>query len=284
LRRMYNLWMRTVRAPVCFHCEQLHIEAKCPIDPAMKNAWYPGDVNRMFERIVSDPAFEQYSPKVLSRPSYVGGDTKETADYQLGPWVVLLDSFITTDKCKQFIQLGMDAGYERSTEVNGVDGSGNFPERISRSRTSTNAWCHDGCYDNPMVLQVMDRMEHLTGIPSGYSEDLQLLHYVEGQFYLTHHDYVGIDIDRMEGVCILTVFLYLNDVEEGGKTGFADLGIKVEANRGRALLWPNVLDDSPNERDRRTRHEALPVLKGVKYGANAWFHQRDYQYAVDLGC
>jgi hypothetical protein len=36
----------------------------------------------------------------------------------------------------------------------------------------------------------------------------------------THHDYIEHDIERPQGVRILTVFLYLNDVEEGGGTNF----------------------------------------------------------------
>ena len=82
----------------------------------------------------------------------------------------------------------------------------------------------------------------------------------------------------------MTVFLYLNDVEAGGGTHFSKLGITVKPKRGRALLWPNVLDDSPNERDVRTMHEALPVEKGVKYGANAWFHMYDFKTPLEEGC
>jgi len=39
--------------------------------------------------------------------------------------------------------------------------------------------------------------------------------------------------------------------------------------RGRALLWPSVLDSDPNKKDPRTTHQALPVGKGsLKFGAN----------------
>eukprot|EP00977_Amphora_coffeiformis_P022284 scaffold10723_cov164-Amphora_coffeaeformis.AAC.12 len=64
----------------------------------------------------------------------------------------------------------------------------------------------------------------------------------------------------------LTVFLYLNDVEAGGGTHFSKLNQTVQPKRGRAVIWPSVLDSSPNEKDHRTDHEALPVEQGVKYG------------------
>ena len=62
--------------------------------------------------------------------------------------------------------------------------------------------------------------------------------------------------------------MYLNDVEAGGGTNFDKLDITVMPKRGRALLWPNVLDESPHTKDDRTTHQALPVEKGIKYGAN----------------
>lgn len=76
---------------------------------------------------------------------------------------------------------------------------------------------------------------------------------------------------------MLTVFLYLNDVEEGGGTHFSRLGITVMPKRGRAVIWPSVLDEDPTDWDERTHHEALPVTAGIKYGANAWIHLRDYK-------
>jgi prolyl 4-hydroxylase len=70
-------------------------------------------------------------------------------------------------------------------------------------------------------------------------------------------------------VRILTLYLYLNDVEEGGGTNFDELDITVMPKRGRALLWPSVLDSDPDKKDGRTTHQALPVGKGsIKYGAN----------------
>ena len=89
---------------------------------------------------------------------------------------------------------------------------------------------------------------------------------------------------RQEGCRVLTAFLYLNDVEAGGGTWFDRLDITVTPRRGRALLWPSVLNESPHEVDPRTTHSALPVEKGVKYGANAWFHQHDFKTPNSLGC
>lgn len=83
---------------------------------------------------------------------------------------------------------------------------------------------------------------------------------------------------------ILTVFLYLNNVEEGGETRFDDLDLKVAPKVGRALIWPSVTDEDPHAKDEMAHHEALPVIKGVKYGANAWLHLRDSAGPLKNGC
>jgi prolyl 4-hydroxylase len=81
-----------------------------------------------------------------------------------------------------------------------------------------------------------------------------------------HHDFIPFHSERSQGVRILTVFLYLNDVEEGGETHFSRLNITVQPKRGRVVIWPSVLDHDPSLEDWRTRHEALPVKRGIKYG------------------
>ena len=81
-----------------------------------------------------------------------------------------------------------------------------------------------------------------------------------------------------------TFFLYLNDVDGGGETRFPLLNISVKPKRGRALLWPSILDGAPLERDDRTDHEARAVTAGNKYAANYWLHMYDFQGPSSKGC
>jgi prolyl 4-hydroxylase len=83
---------------------------------------------------------------------------------------------------------------------------------------------------------------------------------------------------------VLTFFLYLSDVEEGGETVFTELGIKVKPKKGRALLWPSVLDADPESQDPRTLHAAAPVVAGTKYAANAWIRMYDFVTSFRWGC
>ena len=295
-------------APVCQSCMHVSYEYRCPFDRDGPRALNPGDLNSLFHRITSDEYYIQhFAPTILSSPETTAG----------GPWVVQFDNFIRPEECDSLISHGGSIGYASSVTVGTVvkfdgtrEGNANNP-----ARTSTNAWCNsDPCKNDTHTRNVFDRIENVTGIPERNSEALQLLRYQEGQFYKVHHgafmfnliaiisyldadillvnsfsrfvcsDYLEHHYDQPQGVRILTFFIYLNDVESGGETHFPKLNLTVTPKRGRAILWPSVLDEDPNAKDDRTDHEALPVLEGIKFGANAWLHQRDYEDAQSRGC
>jgi prolyl 4-hydroxylase len=91
-------------------------------------------------------------------------------------------------------------------------------------------------------------------------------------------------VDRQCGPRILTFFLYLSDVEAGGGTNFPQLDLTIEPKRGRALLWPSILNSNPLAKDSRTYHQALEVIEGTKFAANGWIHMYDYVTPQKSGC
>jgi len=321
-------WMVMNCAPVCQTCELLDVEIRCPIPEDAVDAFQPNintngninggefGLNAMFERIVGerdltlaqlkggmggdrdrDRTAEEVRKNVdiFSRP---GGD-ETNADIIDGPWVISISNFLTDEECEYLIHVGEVLGYERSSETSTLRDGSAEEDHVSDTRTSTNAWCNDDipehsawtapCKDQPVVKQVKEKMALFTTVPADNSEDLQLLHYEPGQYYRVHHDYIEAYATLPAGPRILTFFLYLNDVEEGGGTRFPELAhdappVTVQPAKGKALLWPSVLDEDPNERDDWTMHEALPVLKGRKYAANSWLHLRDEQNVEGIEC
>ncbi|GKY90263.1 hypothetical protein MPSEU_000000500 [Mayamaea pseudoterrestris] len=272
----YYNFMSVQCAPFCETCADFHAESKCPIDYNVPHAWYPGDLNRMFERILQEQAENNNSNvTILSSPTTTNG-----------PWVLQIDDFVSSEEADRLVELGAREGYKRSKDVGNESEDGVASEVVSSGRTSTNAWCEPStCEFEQVPQQVVSRIESLTGIHRNYSEVFQLLRYEEGQFYKIHHDYIEIDRERIHGVRIITVFLYLNTVEEGGGTNFPYLNLTIMPKKGRAVIWPSVLDDHPHDKDVRTVHQALPVNKGIKYGANAWIRQRHFRVATyDMDC
>jgi prolyl 4-hydroxylase len=270
----------------CYKCADLDVRTKCPLDLNARNAWYPGDLNAMFERITTDDfVVNTYGLTILSRPSKkdAGGtsslDTQENFYSELDkdrlPWIIQLDSFFTADEAARLVELGHDIGFKRSTEI-GED----QVDYVSERRTSETAWCDkENCLTDPVVVALFQRMRNLTHIPMKNSESMQLLRYEKGGFYQIHHDYIDADRDSSKGPRILTIFLYLNDGGEpplqGGGTNFPKLDVTVEPKIGRVVVWPSVYDYDPHKVDYSTNHQALPVEQGIKYGANCWIHIRE---------
>ncbi|KAG7364995.1 2-oxyglutarate/Fe(II) oxygenase [Nitzschia inconspicua] len=258
-------YMHMKCAPVCRTCDKLHVETRCPLDPDAVDAFAkPGDVNHLFERIVTEERYQKYEPVALSRPPD-------------GPWLIQFENVLNEEEAQRLIDLGAKQGYERSSDVGEQKEDGTFAKNINSGRTSTNAWCLGSCMEDEIAIGVVRRIEEITSIPETNSENLQLLRYEPDQYYQEHSDYIPYQKDRQCGVRILTFYMYLNDVEEGGGTRFPALNMTVTPKRGRAVLWPSVYDEDPNKKDPRTVHTALKVIKGVKYGANAWIHQRDFK-------
>lgn len=297
-------YMVTNCAPSCRTCHLIDIEARCPPIADALPALRPGTMNKMFETIVdtapgnrtltdeeraelSAKNMTEYTVTVHSRPSDTPVmEVSPARDRSLPPWVVTFDNFLTPHECQVLIDLGYKYGYKRSRDVGAQNFDGTFEGVESKGRTSENAWCsqHEGCRQHDVVQNVMNRMGAVMGIAPENSEDLQLLKYEVGQFYNAHHDYIPHQVERQCGPRILTFFLYLSDVEDGGGTDFPKLGIEVKPKVGRALLWPSVLNSRPMEQDHRTTHAALPVKAGTKFAANGWIHMYDYLSPQARGC
>lgn len=160
-------------APYCRACEE-----RCYYKETGPDSWKePGDLDKAFRRIVSwtpaeldstthgdnDDDNDKRAVQVLSSPD----------DEDEGPWIIVIDNFISTDEAERFIELGSKNGYNRSETVEGV----------TDIRTSTQTWCSEesSCKNDPIVQRVSRRIFDLVGIDEIYTEDIQLLKYEEGQ-------------------------------------------------------------------------------------------------------
>lgn len=270
---------------------------RCPFDRNAPKAWEKaGDLDRFFEGLLAQTADKpQYKPTLHSGPAkYTASVDIDDTSRQLvtvppnaivdGPWVLTLENVLTDEECEHLIQLGHKSGYARSLDVGAKKFDGSFDSFLNPDRTSTNTWCNEECYNDDIVQKLTKRFEDLTGIPANHSEYWQLLRYEESEKYDEHHDLIDYQLDRAEGLRILTIFFYLSTVEEGGGTHFSKLDLTVQPVKGRVLIWPSVLNEDPDAQDIRTTHQALPVEKGIKFAANAWVHQRDFKTPNNNGC
>lgn len=239
--------------------------------------WKPGDLDILFSKWATDPEFQQYQPQVLSSPDMLDKEGLPK------PWVMTFDNFFTAEEAQALIKGGEMAGFDRSTNQGAVNAQGEMEMVTSTTRTSSNAWCTGACQQLEGVQTMTARIEKVTGLHRKNYEPFQVLEYQDTQFYKSHHDSEGRDT-KPSGNRILTFFMYLSDVEEGGETKFNKLDLQVKPKVGRALVWPSVRNEEPDFWDDRMYHEAMPVIKGKKYAANHWVHLNDYEGPNIWGC
>jgi prolyl 4-hydroxylase len=143
-------------------------------------------------------------------------------------------------------------------------------------RTSSNAWLPRSL--NHITETLFRRAADVLQIDekrlqrSDSAEDMQVVHYQDGQRYDAHHDW---GVSGYPESRYLTLLLYLSDMESpnaGGETSFPKAdggrGIKVHPGKGNAVLFYNLLPDGNG--DDLALHAALPVWIGEKWLANFW--------------
>lgn len=215
----------------------------------------------------------------------------------LSPRLFQVDGFLSAAEADDFIALARPRMSRAAVAESRGDSS-------SDVRTSDNCWLER--HLSPSVAAVHQRAEGVTRVAdSSLYELFQVVHYTGQQRYESHYDYFPPELYpdeagsmfRLGEQRMATLFFYLNDVAEGGETIFpkADVpgsfrdaetldykdctrGIVVKPQRGKAVLWYNVLAAGhlDGARDVYSLHGACPVRTpgGEKWGANLWLRNK----------
>eukprot|EP00486_Rosalina_sp_Unknown_P015983 CAMPEP_0201594546 /NCGR_PEP_ID=MMETSP0190_2-20130828/191826_1 /ASSEMBLY_ACC=CAM_ASM_000263 /TAXON_ID=37353 /ORGANISM="Rosalina sp." /LENGTH=210 /DNA_ID=CAMNT_0048054193 /DNA_START=13 /DNA_END=642 /DNA_ORIENTATION=+ len=113
----------------CGFCHLKDPKVRCSRHPKAKAAVGVGDVDKMFNRLLTD--FPQYSPELLSSPN-----SKENP----GPWLVVLNDVFTDEECDTLVRIG-GRNFRRSVDAGKMKGDGaKFEEIVSDARTSSTDW------------------------------------------------------------------------------------------------------------------------------------------------
>lgn len=173
-------YMVTNCAPSCGTCQLIDMKSRCPPLPDAKPALGPGDLNKMFQRMVAEApgnrtltdeeraqlAAEKmpiYTVHVHSRPSdSPATEVSAVNDKSLPPWVITFEDLVTEEEAQVLIDTATRYGYKVSEDVgpakfDGTHEVSNASVRDvdvpnaqvhtrsqavrSERRTSENAWC-----------------------------------------------------------------------------------------------------------------------------------------------
>lgn len=186
----------------------------------------------------------------------------------------VLENFLTPEECDYFISL-IDENHQTST----VTAKGEFGTVDTKHRTSST--CHMSS-DDEKVSSLKQRIADLNGYDVSTGESLQGQLYEPGQFFKPHYDWFdGTTYDQhclSSGNRIKTFMIYLNDDFEGGETNFPNLGRKIKAKKGSAVVWDNMKDGETIE---DVLHEGVEVESGKKYIITSWWRENTFNNTED---
>jgi prolyl 4-hydroxylase len=152
------------------------------------------------------------------------------------------------------------------------------PSHSTTEQSRTSSTCFLNKHDPPFL---MEKCQALTGKPIAHMEKPQVGRYQATEKYDGHYDAVdmstpiGESFDQNGGQRLVTVIVYLNDVEEGGNTFFSSLDLRIKPVRGTcAVFFPGFTD---RRIDTRLLHTAEPAVDGhIKWVSQVWIRENDF--------
>jgi prolyl 4-hydroxylase len=194
------------------------------------------------------------------------------------PRIRLLENFATPAVCDWLIERARPR--LARAQVYHV-GGGDAVVHHSRSNSETD---FNIVESDVVLLLLRARIAAATGLPPAVMELTKVLHYLPGQEFHPHYDFIDPAVPGYAGELaargqrLATFLLYLNDDYTGGETDFPQLGLRHKGARGSALLFANV--DRTNMPDRRTLHAGLPPASGEKWLLSQWIRDRTPRHDI----
>ncbi|VBB33991.1 unnamed protein product [Acanthocheilonema viteae] len=179
---------------------------------------------------------------------------------QQNPLAVLFHNFISNEESRILELLATPKLY-RATVHNPATGR----LETASYRISKSGWLKSS--EHEVVNRIDKRLTLATNLNTETAEELQKK---EGAF-----EGLG------TGNRIATALIYMTEPEIGGRTVFINSKTSIPCTKNAALFWYNLMRDGAA--DMRSLHAACPVLTGIKWTANKWFHERGQEWNRPCG-
>jgi len=203
----------------------------------------------------------------------LGDRVARVAARQMDHGIVFVREVLAQDECDAIVEQSAPR-IERSTVVDPVSGASVPDPR----RTSHGTFFEAGA--NPLIGAVEARLARLSGLPRAHGEGLQILHYTLDGEYQPHFDYFDPTVSgstrhlERGGQRIVTIIVYLNEVEGGGATVFPELGLEFLPEKGAALMFASLTREGRLQP--LSLHGGTPVTAGTKWIATRWIRLDPY--------
>ena len=192
------------------------------------------------------------------------------------PLMYEIENFLSPEEVEHFLTFGDDGMFRAQV-------SDTKKGRVSNRRTNKVRWiAHDS---TPTLKTIADRASAMVGMPLENAEKFQLIHYDQSQEYQAHFDAFDPSMPRGQrnwvrgGQRLVTLLVYLNEVEGGGHTVFPKLDLSIAPVPGKALVFHNCYPNT-HRRHPQTLHAGAPVDSGYKWAFNLWFREHPHSTKV----
>ena len=175
--------------------------------------------------------------------------------------LTLIQDLLSAEECDYLIALARK-NLERSTVTDSLGKEFVFSDRTSRTHIVQAS-------ADKMIAALNDRFARLTNQSTLMTvEQLQVVRYDRSQLYGPHFDWFHLPHRHAVGAQRrYTLFVYLNDVDEGGETYFSEVDHTFKPQKGAAIFWENCSDYETCHL--LSYHQAKSVMT-TKYGLNVW--------------
>ena len=192
------------------------------------------------------------------------------------PGIYYIDNFVKDKEIEYIINESKDKLKKANVSFLEKD-KGKFKNYTGR--TNSSHWLDKN--SDPISLNLCKRIAKEIDCDWKHFENYQVIYYGENEEYKYHFDaYDKQNKEKYKKYCgergnrLKTVLVYLNDVEEGGGTGFKNIngGTEVKPIKGRMVVFENV--NKKNIIYKRSLHAGLPIIKGEKWAFNLWLREK----------
>lgn len=196
------------------------------------------------------------------------------------PRVRIFESFATHAECDWIIDR-LRGDLERAKVYRGA-----ADPMVADTRTNSEAGFMLKSSDLPMCL-IRNRIAAALRVAPEFCEVTKLLHYLPGQTFKLHTDYMDPAIPALRkeiaqrGQRYATFLLYLSDDYEGGETDFPHVQFRYKGRKGDALLFFSVNETGAPEP--LSAHAGLPPTSGEKWVLSQWIGSRSMNVFMTPG-
>lgn len=280
MNQISNAWLVWIKENLNSGCSPhslLEVMIKENVDAQVADKAISELLRKQIDNVDTEIISNQYSYETSHIPAgnqvVLSNKTIDVAFRLKQPDIVLINNFLSDAECEALINLSSPKLLP-STVIDVVSGG----RKIHELRTSDGMSFKRG--ENELIKQIESRISELVNLPIENGEGIQVLHYRVGAQYRPHYDYFpenetgGKKYIDQGGQRIVTLIMYLNDVEAGGETIFPEINLSVTPKRGSILYFSYL--NSLGQLDEDTLHGGAPVINGDKWIATKWIRKNRY--------